>query len=204
MAGPSPVFLNTTLPRCPRDRALTLPVRLGPNSWPPKGPYELRACFESQPERLSSGPRPRRRSEDSESKPVVNGAKHWQRALFNLKFGCQWHSHWHLCTANGRSAEAMGTHGPLDPATPEGKPAPHMMGRGKLLGTRTRRASSADALERGQAFSTREQCHSNSARTLAEESGPASEGPRAFKRVSVSTEQLSFRVLNWVRTSSQL
>ena len=43
--------------------------------------------------------------------PVVNGVK--QRALFG------WHSH--LCTANGPSAKAMGTHGPLDPAAPEGK-----------------------------------------------------------------------------------
>ena len=44
--------------------------------------------------------------------PVVNGVK--QRALFG------WLSH--LCTANGPSAKAMGTHGPLDPAAPEGKP----------------------------------------------------------------------------------
>ena len=36
-----------------------------------------------------------------------------QRALFG------WYSH--LCTANGPSAKAMGTHGPLDPAAPEGK-----------------------------------------------------------------------------------
>jgi hypothetical protein len=43
--------------------------------------------------------------------PVVNGVK--QRALFG------WYSH--LCTANGPSAKAMGTHGPLDPAAPEGK-----------------------------------------------------------------------------------
>ena len=42
---------------------------------------------------------------------VVTGAK--QRALFG------WDSH--LCTANGPSAKAMGTHGPLDPAAPEGK-----------------------------------------------------------------------------------
>ena len=55
---------------------------------------------------------------------VVNGAK--QRAL--RLFG----RYSHLCTANGPSARAMGTHGPLDPAAPEGKPAPHVMGRGKL------------------------------------------------------------------------
>ena len=58
---------------------------------------------------------------------IVNGAK--QRALFQVG----WYSH--LCTANGTngpSAKAMGTHGPLDPAAPEGKPAPHMMSRGKL------------------------------------------------------------------------
>ena len=42
---------------------------------------------------------------------VVTGAK--QRALFG------WDSH--LCTADGPSAKAMGTHGPLDPAAPEGK-----------------------------------------------------------------------------------
>ena len=42
---------------------------------------------------------------------VVNGVK--QRARFG------WYSH--LCTANGPSAKAMGTHGPLDPAAPEGK-----------------------------------------------------------------------------------
>jgi hypothetical protein len=61
---------------------------------------------------LECGPESRRAG------PVVNGAK--QRALFG------WYSH--LCTANGPSAKAMGTHGPLDPAAPEGKPAPHMMG----------------------------------------------------------------------------
>ncbi len=63
---------------------------------------------------------------------IVNGAK--QRALFQVG----WYSH--LCTANHdgplASAKAMGTHGPLDPAAPEGKPAPHViirvMGRGKL------------------------------------------------------------------------
>ena len=62
---------------------------------------------------------------------IVNGAK--QRALFQVG----WYSH--LCTANGtngpsaKATDSMGTHGPLDPAAPEGKPAPHvMMGRGKL------------------------------------------------------------------------
>jgi hypothetical protein len=50
-------------------------------------------------------------TESSVSESVVNGVK--QRALFG------WYSH--LCTASGPSAKAMGTHGPLDPAAPEGK-----------------------------------------------------------------------------------
>jgi len=47
----------------------------------------------------------------TDAQGVVTGAK--QRALFG------WDSH--LCTASGPSAKAMGTHGPLDPAAPEGK-----------------------------------------------------------------------------------
>ncbi len=46
---------------------------------------------------------------------AVNGRK--QRALFG------WNGH--LCTANGPSAKAMGTHGPIDPAAPEGRPRKH-------------------------------------------------------------------------------
>ena len=41
-------------------------------------------------------------------------------------------THRHLCTANGPSARALGTHDPLDPAAPEGKLARHMVGRGML------------------------------------------------------------------------
>jgi hypothetical protein len=91
--------------------------------------------------------------------PVVNGVK--QRALFG------WLSH--LCTANGPSAKAMGTHGPLDPAAPEGKTG---AARG---GPREACLISADPRDTGQ-YSLRDVARrgllnlgSNCARTLDEE-----------------------------------
>jgi hypothetical protein len=53
-------------------------------------------------------------SESQDEDSVVDGVK--QRALFG------WY-HWygHLCAANGPSAKAMGKHGPLDQAAPDGK-----------------------------------------------------------------------------------
>jgi len=91
--------------------------------------------------------------------PVVNGVK--QRALFG------WHSH--LCTANGPSAKAMGTHGPLDPAAPEGKTG------AARDGPREACLISADPRDTGQ-YSLRDVARrgllnlgSNCARTLDEE-----------------------------------
>ena len=38
----------------------------------------------------------------------------------------------HLCTTNGPGTKALGTHGPLDPAAPEGKLARHVRAEGSL------------------------------------------------------------------------
>jgi hypothetical protein len=104
--------------------------------------------------------------------PVVNGVK--QRALFG------WHSH--LCTANGPSAKAMGTHGPLDPAAPEGKTG------AARDGPREACLISADPRDTGQ-YSLRDVARrgllnlgSNCARTLDEERRSGFGEPPSLKR----------------------
>ena len=104
--------------------------------------------------------------------PVVNGVK--QRALFG------WYSH--LCTANGPSAKAMGTHGPLDPAAPEGKTG------AARDGPREACLMSADPRDTGQ-YSLRDGARrgllnlgSNCARTLDEEKQSGFEEPPSLKR----------------------
>ena len=107
-----------------------------------------------------------KKADSRKSIGVVNGVK--QRALFG------WHSH--LCTANGPSAKAMGTHGPLDPAAPEGKTG------AARDGPREACLMSADPWDTGQ-MSLRDGARrgllnlgSNCARTLDEEKGNLASG----------------------------